>query len=61
MSHEDLNTVYEIKSKILHLPDTDAVMDIRLVTQEPIEHYQFIGSIGQVYEELTRNFREKSI
>ena len=57
MSYEDLNTVYEIKSKILHLPDTDAVMDIRLVTQDPIEYYKFVGSINQVYEELTRKFQ----
>ena len=57
MSCEDCNKLFEIKGKIVHLPDTDAVIDVRLVTQEPIEHYQFVDSIRQVYEELVKTFQ----
>ena len=57
MSCEDCNKLFEIKGKIIHLPDSDGVIDIRLVTQEPIEHYQFVDSIRQVYEELVKTFQ----
>ena len=57
MRCEDCNKLFEIKGKIVHLPDTDAVIDVRLVTQESVGYYEFVGAIGHLYEELVKTFQ----
>ena len=57
MTCESCNKLFEIKGKIIHLPDTDAVMDVRLVTQEEMGYHEFVGAIGQLYRELVEAYQ----
>ena len=56
MTCDECGKLFEIKGKIIHLPDTDAVIDVRMATQESIGYHEFVGAIGQLYRELIKQY-----
>ena len=55
MTCDDCRRLFMVENRVIHLPDTDAVVSITMTTAEPIGHHQFIGGVEQfVREEMAR-------
>ena len=57
MTCDECGKLFVIDGKIIHLPDTDGVINVKLETQEPIGYHEFVGGIGQLYRELIEKFK----
>ena len=58
---EDCGRLFLIENRVIHLPDTDAVINITMTTAEPVRHQDFVAGIGQLYREETARYQVNEV
>ena len=58
---EECGQEFIIRDRVIHLPDTDAVINITMTTAEPVRHQDFVAGIGQLYREETARYQVNEV